>query len=103
MASSRQSILSQPSSSRVTVGRVVAPGPKERPLVLKSSRKLAVEDTDFDKSVFDYLNILRRHLLVTRGCLVQQVTMASKDAEGLVDWLVLTPSFHSLLVKRPFS
>ncbi|KAN0132765.1 hypothetical protein V8E53_009436 [Lactarius tabidus] len=53
-------------------------------------------------SVFDMLNVLRRRLLVTREELVKQVSMVSKDAEGLVDWVVLHPEFHSTLAKCAF-
>jgi hypothetical protein len=55
--------------------------------------------TEVDMSVFDMLNVLRRRLLVTREELVKQVSMVSKDAEGLVDWVVLHPEFHSTLAK----
>jgi hypothetical protein len=55
--------------------------------------------TEVDMSVFDVLNVLHRRLLITREELVKQVWMASKDAEGLVDWAVLHPEFHSTLAK----
>ncbi|KAG2363606.1 hypothetical protein BDR07DRAFT_899496 [Suillus spraguei] len=52
-----------------------------------------------DLSVFDMLSVLRRRMFVGLEELKHNVTLATKDESGNIDWVILTPAYHGTLVK----
>ena len=50
-------------------------------------------------SVFDILNIFRRHWFLPRSHLLTNVSMAQKAVDEKVSWVEFTPQYHSHLVK----
>ena len=52
-----------------------------------------------DLSVFDILNIFRRHWFLSRANLLANAISAQKAEDGNISWVEFTPQYHSHLVK----
>src|SRR5579863_2505655 len=53
-----------------------------------------------EPSVFDILNIFRRHWFLHRDHLIANVLSATKDDAGRLDWIDFQPPFHMHLVRK---
>ena len=65
-----------------------------------SNSHVSVSLDSSDPSCFDMLDLLRRRLFLSREQLVPRVVTASKDDQGLIDWVDFDKSFHSHLLGR---
>ena len=76
--------------------RAGAPSAAKAP---KGGRKPKTPPGDVDLSVFDILNIFRRHWFLSRAHLLANAISAQKAEDGNVSWVEFSPPFHSHLVK----
>src|SRR5579863_7159443 len=54
-------------------------------------------------SVFDIINIFRRHWYIHRDHLIANILSATKDEAGNLDWINFQPPFHTHLVRKAVS
>ena len=81
----------------LTRGSPKAHTPSQKPK--RGSKPTRDSPGDVELSVFDILNIFRRHWFLSRANLVANVISAQKAEDGNFSWVEFAPPYHSHLVK----